>query len=42
MKPTRLQRLAKRARFYWRDHAPMLRLYVALVLYIASVVLVNR
>jgi hypothetical protein len=37
MKPTKLQRLAKLARCYWRDNAPMLRLYAALVLYLAAV-----
>jgi hypothetical protein len=41
MKPTKLQRLAKLARCYWRDNAPMLRLYGALVLYLISVVVAN-
>lgn len=38
MKPTRLQRLAKRARYWMADNS----LYVALCLYLVAVVLVNR
>jgi hypothetical protein len=37
MKPTRLQRLLKRARYWMADNAAMLRLYAALVLYLAAV-----
>jgi hypothetical protein len=41
MKPTKLQRLAKRARYWMADNAAMLRLYAALVLYLISAMVTN-